>query len=60
MGLLDDIDNTLAKGKKVLVKGRFKKAFDPINKRKIKVKNLGDYTQVVLPEIVGFIMIVLK
>ena len=58
IGIINE-HNTLAKGKKVLVKGRFKKAFDPINKRKIKVKNLGDYTQVVLPEIVGFIMIVL-
>lgn len=51
----------LPAGKKVMVKGTgFKKCFSALTEKPIEFTAKGDYTEITLPEICGFIMVVLE
>lgn len=50
----------LPKGKVVKVKGQYKTAFEPLSKRTIETQYENGYTTIVLPEIYGYMMIILE
>ena len=58
-GIIND-HITVTAGKKVLVKGKYKNAIDALSGKEITIKEIGGYTEVVLPEINGFIMVVMS
>lgn len=47
----------IQKGKRVRVQGRFDRAIDVITGKRLKLTRKKDYTQIILPEIVGYAMI---
>ena len=49
----------LPKGKKVQVKGTYTRAIEPLTGREITISKCNEYTEVILPEIEGFMMVVL-
>lgn len=50
---------TLPKGGNIFVKGEFTKAFDALTEKEISIVRSNGYTIVELPEIFGFLMVVL-
>jgi hypothetical protein len=55
-----DEHNSLPAGKKILVKGHYTSAKEPLTGKIIAIQPCGQYSEIILPEIVGFIMIVLQ
>lgn len=58
-GIVDE-HNSLPAGKKILVKGHYTSAKEPLTGKIIAIQPCGQYSEIILPEIVGFIMIVLQ
>jgi hypothetical protein len=54
-----DEHNTLPRGRKICVLGKYEKAVCAHTNEALQIKNVGDYTEITLPEIVGFLMVLL-
>ncbi len=52
--------NCLPAGKKVSVKGSYKKVYTAPDKKAVDFKAVGDYTEITLPEITGYVMLALE
>lgn len=58
-GVVDE-HTVLPAGRKIQVKGKYTSAKEPLSGKNIAIVPCGEYTEITLPEIVGFIMIVLE
>ena len=58
-GIIND-HITVSAGKKISVRGEYKNAFDSKTGKKVEIFTNNGYTHVILPEINGFIMVVLE
>ena len=54
-----DEHNVLPSGRKIYVLGNYQKAVCGRTNKVLDIKNIGVYTEITLPEIVGFLMVVL-
>ena len=50
----------LPSGKQVKIKGEYKRAFEPLTNSAIDMAFDGEYTVLTLPEICGYVMVVLE